>query len=116
MEKQERKQEPKREPQGKDEVKANPKVIEAGKPALAGPASGTGDEAAAGNPTEFLLVIGLLIIDQKGRGVVEIFSVPTCDVGDGAQHEGRRDRQLHEHRRQAEEAADAARHRRQALV
>lgn len=31
MEKQERKQEPKREPQSKEEVKANPKVIEAGK-------------------------------------------------------------------------------------
>jgi ubiquitin-like protein Pup len=31
MEKQERKQEPKREPQGKEEVKANPAVIEAGK-------------------------------------------------------------------------------------
>ena len=31
MEKQERKQEPRREPQGKEEVKANPKVIEAGK-------------------------------------------------------------------------------------
>ncbi|TKS62750.1 MAG: hypothetical protein EWM73_02167 [Nitrospira sp.] len=30
MEKQERKQEPRREPQGKEEVKANPKVIEAG--------------------------------------------------------------------------------------
>ncbi|MDH5640774.1 MAG: ubiquitin-like protein Pup [Nitrospira sp.] len=31
MEKQERKQEPKREPQAKDEVKANPQVIETGK-------------------------------------------------------------------------------------
>ena len=31
MEKQERKQEPKRDPQAKDEVKANPKVVEAGK-------------------------------------------------------------------------------------
>ncbi len=31
MEKQERKQESRREPQGKDDVKANPKVIEAGK-------------------------------------------------------------------------------------
>ena len=31
MEKQERKQEPRRESQGKDDVKANPKVIEAGK-------------------------------------------------------------------------------------
>jgi ubiquitin-like protein Pup len=31
MEKQERKQEPRREPQGKDDVKANPKVVEAGK-------------------------------------------------------------------------------------
>jgi ubiquitin-like protein Pup len=31
MEKQERKQEARREPQGKEEVKANPKVIEAGK-------------------------------------------------------------------------------------
>ena len=31
MEKQERKQEPRREPQGKEEVKANPKVVEAGK-------------------------------------------------------------------------------------
>ena len=34
MEKQERKQEPKREPQSKDEVKANPKVVEAGVPYL----------------------------------------------------------------------------------
>ena len=31
MEKQERKQEPKREPQAKDEVNANPKVVETGK-------------------------------------------------------------------------------------
>ena len=31
MEKQERKQEPRREPQGKDDVKANPKVVETGK-------------------------------------------------------------------------------------
>jgi ubiquitin-like protein Pup len=31
MENQERTQEPRREPQGKDDVKANPKVIEAGK-------------------------------------------------------------------------------------
>ncbi len=31
MEKQERKQEPKREPQDKDEVNANPKVVETGK-------------------------------------------------------------------------------------
>ena len=31
MEKQERKQEPKRDPQAKDEVKVNPKVVEAGK-------------------------------------------------------------------------------------
>ena len=31
MEKQDRKQEPRREPQGKEEVKANPKVVEAGK-------------------------------------------------------------------------------------
>lgn len=51
-------------------------VMETGKPALAGPASGAGDEADAGNPTELLLVIGLLIIDQKVRGVVEIFQRP----------------------------------------
>ncbi len=31
MEKQDRKQEPKREPQAKDEVNANPKVVETGK-------------------------------------------------------------------------------------
>lgn len=31
MEKQERRPETKKEPQGKDEVKANPKVVEAGK-------------------------------------------------------------------------------------
>jgi hypothetical protein len=56
------------------------KTLSSGEPALVPPYSGTGDsestpggEIPAGNPTEFLLLLGLLKTDLETIGLVEIF-------------------------------------------
>ncbi len=49
------------------------KLVEAGEPMLVAPQSGTASDEDAGNPTEYLLVVGPLIIDQQPIGLVEIF-------------------------------------------
>ncbi len=48
------------------------KLIESGQPALVAPRSGDG-EAHGGNPTEHLLVINPIHLDQQVAGLVEIF-------------------------------------------
>ena len=49
------------------------KVLADGQATLVPPQSGFGDESEAGNPTEYLLVIGLLKTDLETVGLVEIF-------------------------------------------
>ncbi len=49
------------------------KVITTGEGLLLPPRSGSGDDAEAGNPTDFLLVMGPLKTDLQVIGVVEIF-------------------------------------------
>lgn len=52
------------------------KVLTTGEGLLAAPRSGSGDEEAGGNPTDFLLVLGPLKNDQETAGIVEIFQRP----------------------------------------
>lgn len=49
------------------------KVFSGGEGILAPPHSGTDDSQQAGNPTDFLLVFGLLKTDLETAGIVEIF-------------------------------------------
>ena len=49
------------------------KLLEAGEPALIPPHSGASESDQAGNPTESLLIVGPLKIDQRVVGLVEIF-------------------------------------------
>lgn len=56
------------------------RVIADGKPELIAPQSGDGGNEG-GNPTDSLLVLGILVIDQKVRGVVEIFQRPGAGPG-----------------------------------
>jgi multidrug efflux pump subunit AcrA (membrane-fusion protein) len=48
-------------------------VMESGEGLLVAPHSGSGDANDAGNPTDFLLVLAPLKVDQECRGVVEVF-------------------------------------------
>ena len=52
------------------------KALVADGPMLVGPQSGPAGDEEAGNPTDFLLVLGTVKIDQDVRGVVEIFQRP----------------------------------------
>jgi hypothetical protein len=52
------------------------RLVESGEPMLVQPQSGGADEDEGGNPTEFLLVLGLLRADQEIQGIVEIFQRP----------------------------------------
>ena len=52
------------------------KLIDAGQPTLVPPNSGQEGDDEAGNPTEFLLVVAPLIIDQETVGLVEILQRP----------------------------------------
>ena len=52
------------------------KLAEKGEPALVGPDSGSADEDLAGNPTDSLLIVGPLKIDNMTIGLVEIFQRP----------------------------------------
>ncbi len=52
------------------------KLAEQGEPALVGPDSGSADEDLAGNPTDSLLIVGPLKIDNTTIGLVEIFQRP----------------------------------------
>ncbi|HWB12900.1 MAG TPA: HlyD family efflux transporter periplasmic adaptor subunit [Pirellulales bacterium] len=52
------------------------KTMASGEGALVAPHSGEGDGDQPGNPTEFLLVLGLLKVDREAKGLVEIFQRP----------------------------------------
>lgn len=52
------------------------KIADRGEPSLVGPNSGAASNDLPGNPTEFLLIVGPLKIDQTTVGVVEIFQRP----------------------------------------
>jgi multidrug efflux pump subunit AcrA (membrane-fusion protein) len=52
------------------------KTMASGEGALITPHSGEGDGNQPGNPTEFLLVLGLLKVDREAKGLVEIFQRP----------------------------------------
>lgn len=52
------------------------RIVADGKSALVHPSSGGGDESDAGNPTPFLLVLGVIKIDDQVEGIVEIFQRP----------------------------------------
>ena len=52
------------------------KTLAGGEGALVAPHSGEGDGSQPGNPTEFLLVLGLLKVDREAKGLVEIFQRP----------------------------------------
>ena len=52
------------------------KLAEQGEPTLVGPDSGSADEDLAGNPTDSLLIVGPLKIDNTTVGLVEIFQRP----------------------------------------
>src|SRR5262249_25549622 len=51
-------------------------VAQSGEPALVPPMSGAAEEDAGGNPTRFLLIIGLLRSDTAVEGLIEIFQRP----------------------------------------
>lgn len=52
------------------------KLAEQGEPTLVGPDSGSADQDLAGNPTDSLLIVGPLKIDNTTIGLVEIFQRP----------------------------------------
>ena len=51
-------------------------MLELGQPTLVPPQSGSSDEVDAGNPTEYLLVLATVRVDEETRGIVEIFQRP----------------------------------------
>ena len=51
-------------------------MLETGQPTLVPPKSGGSDAGEAGNPTEYLLVLANVRVDQETRGIVEIFQRP----------------------------------------
>ena len=61
------------------------RLADAGDPELVQPKSGTSENRDAGNPTEHLLIVGPLVVEQKVVGLVEIFqrsgSGPTTQRG-----------------------------------
>ncbi|HEV3021012.1 MAG TPA: GAF domain-containing protein, partial [Pirellulales bacterium] len=52
------------------------RTLTSGEGALVGPHSGEGEEGQAANPTDFLLILGPLMVDKDARGVVEVFQRP----------------------------------------
>lgn len=52
------------------------RIVSSGEPFLAPPRSGPADDEEAGNPTDFLLILCPLKIDQEVQGIVEIFQRP----------------------------------------
>lgn len=52
------------------------KLVESGEPNLILPNSGASGNDEAGNATEFLLIVGPLVVDQQSVGLVEIFQRP----------------------------------------
>jgi len=52
------------------------KVFASGRPVLIAPRSGSEDDDESGNPTDYVLVMGILKIDRDVQGVVEIFQRP----------------------------------------
>lgn len=52
------------------------KTMAGGEGALVAPHSGEGDGNEPGNPTDFLLILGLLKVDREAKGLVEIFQRP----------------------------------------
>jgi multidrug efflux pump subunit AcrA (membrane-fusion protein) len=52
------------------------KTMAGGEGALVAPHSGEGDGDQPGNPTDFLLIMGLLKVDREAKGLVEIFQRP----------------------------------------
>jgi len=58
------------------------KVLRSGDGALSAPFSGAGDDAddKSGNPTQFLLVLGPVRVEDEPKGIVEIFQRPSTDV------------------------------------
>ncbi|MEM7455066.1 MAG: HlyD family efflux transporter periplasmic adaptor subunit [Planctomycetota bacterium] len=61
------------------------RLMEEGEPSLIPPNSGSADASTAGNPTEYLLVVGPLVVDNRTIGLVEILqrtgSGPTTQRG-----------------------------------
>ncbi|HJT33557.1 MAG TPA: HlyD family efflux transporter periplasmic adaptor subunit [Pirellulales bacterium] len=49
------------------------KTMSAGEGALIGPHSGEGAENEPANPTDFLLILGPVKVDQESKGIIEIF-------------------------------------------
>src|SRR6185369_14234781 len=60
-------------------------VCDNGQAVLAPPSSGTSAESGPGNPTDSLIVLAPLVVDQENQGVVEIFqragSAPSAQRG-----------------------------------
>ena len=52
------------------------KALSGGKPMLLAPHSGSTDDGEAGNPTDYLLLLGGVTIDQDVQGIVEVFQRP----------------------------------------
>lgn len=52
------------------------RVMQNGEGLLVPPHTGSGDDNEAGNPTDFLLVLGALRVDQQVAGVIEVFQRP----------------------------------------
>jgi multidrug efflux pump subunit AcrA (membrane-fusion protein) len=61
------------------------KTMAGGEGMLVAPHSGEGDGNQAGNPTDFLLILGPIKVDQEPKGVIEVFqrsgSPPTTQRG-----------------------------------
>jgi multidrug efflux pump subunit AcrA (membrane-fusion protein) len=51
-------------------------ILDNAQPTLVPPRSGSSDVAEAGNPSEFLLVLAVIKVENEVRGVVEIFQRP----------------------------------------
>ena len=49
------------------------KTLGSGTPVLVPPQSGAPDDAEAGNPTDYLVLLGPVMIDQQVQGIVEVF-------------------------------------------
>ena len=52
------------------------KTLTSGKPGMIPPHSGAPDDEEAGNPTDFLVLLGPVMIEQEVQGIVEIFQRP----------------------------------------
>jgi hypothetical protein len=54
------------------------KILKSGEGSVVAPRSGAADDQEAGNPSDFLLVLGPLKNDQQTQGVVEVFQRPNA--------------------------------------